>query len=95
MLHSNFIVPFMAVPTGVVRVWQVNTTLTCLNIDGQNPPIGAMGEAALLAALQVRQWCAYCGCIDVLGLDVDLSALLVGRARWVRLCVCVGRLMWA
>ena len=33
---------------------QVNATLTKLNIDNQRPGIGAAGEAALVAALQVR-----------------------------------------
>ena len=33
---------------------QVNTTLTELDISEQDPPIGAAGEAALVAALQVR-----------------------------------------
>jgi hypothetical protein len=36
---------------------QVNTTLTTLNISEQDPPIGAEGEAALVAALQVRAPC--------------------------------------
>ena len=34
---------------------QVNTTLTELDISRQDPPIGAEGQAFLLAALQVRQ----------------------------------------
>ena len=33
---------------------QVNATLTRLAIIEQDPPIGAAGEAALVAALQVR-----------------------------------------
>ena len=33
---------------------QVNATLTQLLIHAQRPPIGAAGEAALVAALQVR-----------------------------------------
>ena len=69
----------------------MNTTLTKLDIRGQNPPIGAEGRAALLAALQVRQPQAFRGDIVVVGLQFDIPGRCVefaGRGG-------VGRSMWA
>jgi hypothetical protein len=45
---------FAVAPTRVCLFLQVNTTLTAFDIS-DNDRIGAEGEAALLAALQVRQ----------------------------------------
>jgi hypothetical protein len=50
-LHSLLPDPLIVVSS---RWLQVHTTLTAFDIDDQDPPIGAEGETALLAALQVR-----------------------------------------